>query len=129
MAEDRAGPMMVQIREYRCEDCGRLFTTRDVELSGRIRCGCAHEPVDLGDAGAFDELIRTSEAIPTGEVWVGPGESDPMRAFGPGTTDGGRAEAGWQLIGTVTEDGIVLKPHGLSPATVADLVEHQDVEQ
>jgi hypothetical protein len=58
------------------------------------------------DLGSFGELVGTSEAIPRGEVWIGPLQSDPFAAFGPGTTKGGRAEAGWFDVGTVAEDGI-----------------------
>lgn len=52
-------------------------------------------------------------AIPDGEVWVGPRDGDPLRAFGPGTTDGGRAEAGWFLAGTVVGDGPTFVPDGV----------------
>lgn len=65
------------------------------------------------DLGSFDSLVRTSEAIPQGEVWMGPRQSDPLdpfALFGPGTTKGGRAEAGWFEIGTLAEDGIKLTP-------------------
>ena len=53
------------------------------------------------DLGSFGELVDTSEAIPRGEVWVGPRHSDPFAAFGPGTTKGGRAEAGWCELGNL----------------------------
>lgn len=37
------------------------------------------------------------------EVWIGPVASDALRAFGPGTTAGGRAEAGWFCVGTMDD--------------------------
>lgn len=68
------------------------------------------EPIDLG---AFADLVVPCAAVPEGEVWVGPRDSDPLRAFGPGTTVGGRAEAGWFLAGTVAADGPTFVPHGV----------------
>lgn len=64
------------------------------------------EKIDLGTLG---ELVGFSEAIPVGEVWIGPRQSDPFAAFGPGTTKGGRAEAGWFEVGRMAE-GIELTP-------------------
>lgn len=90
------------------------------------------EPVDLGvDLGEFGAIVQPCEAIPVGEVWTGPAGADPLRAFGPGTTAGGRAEAGWFMLGRIADDGIQFEPHSLSlsPATVAELVEHQGVAQ
>lgn len=65
------------------------------------------ERIDLGE---FGELVQPCEAIPLGEVWTGPVDGDPFRAFGPGTTKGGRAEAGWFEIGMIAEDGIRFTP-------------------
>lgn len=72
----------------------------------------AGAPIDLGALGAFAELIQPCEAIPAGEVWTGPAGADPMRAFGPGTTAGGRAEAGWRMLGYIADDGIQLTRKG-----------------
>jgi hypothetical protein len=49
-----------------------------------------------------------------GPVWLGPIDGDPFAAFGPGTTKGGRAEAGWFEIGTIVGDTpkILAVPHG-----------------
>lgn len=44
--------------------------------------------------------------VPPGELWMGPATGDPFAAFGPGTTRGGRAEAGWFEVGTLAEDGL-----------------------
>jgi hypothetical protein len=87
------------------------------------------EPVDLGMCvytAEHTEALDTVRAvglptaadptIPAGEIWAGPVGADAMRAFGPGTTAGGRAEAGWFLLGHVADDG---------PTFVAD----QDAEQ
>lgn len=76
------------------------------------------ERIDLGDMGDtlgdFGAVVQPCEAIPAGEVWTGPAGADPLRAFRPGTTAGGRAEAGWFMVGRVVGDG---------PTFVA---EHQD---
>ncbi|WAB10149.1 hypothetical protein SEA_GRAVAILLIA_40 [Mycobacterium phage Gravaillia] len=68
---------------------------------GGRTCRC---PVDLGAVGAFANLVKPCAAVPDGEVWVGPADSDPLRAFGPGTTVGGRAEAGWICVGRTVGD-------------------------
>lgn len=59
--------------------------------------------IDLGDALAADPP-------PQEPVWVGPGDSDPLRVIGPGTTDGGRAEAGWFNAGWLVGDGPTMTP-------------------
>lgn len=77
--------------------------------------------------GVFGQLVAPCSAIPPGEVWIAPADVDTaaaaIRCFGPGTTAGGRAEAGWRIVGRIADDGPVLK---LSPETVVELVEHQD---
>ncbi|ORA23414.1 hypothetical protein BST13_35260 [Mycobacterium aquaticum] len=81
------------------------------------------KPIDLGSAlGAFGELIEPCEAVPLGEVWAGPRNSDPLRMFGPGTTDGGRAEAGWFKVGTLDGDGPTLIPDGPCECACDDCV-------
>lgn len=74
------------------------------------------EPYDLADVlGEFGALIMPSEAIPPGEVWTGPTGTtvdEAIAMFGPGTTAGGRAEAGWMMVGTIDADALKLgDPH------------------
>ena len=79
------------------------------------------EPVDLGaELGEFGALVMPCDAIPVGELWTGPAGfelGDALRAFGPGTTAGGRAEAGWFMLGRIADDGLQL-----SPAIVDELI-------
>lgn len=69
------------------------------------------EPYDLADVlGDGGALVMPTEAIPPGELWTAPTGSTPedaLRMFGPGTTAGGRAEAGWMMLGTIEADGLV----------------------
>lgn len=74
---------------------------------GGRTCRC---PVDLGALGGFADLVKPCAAVPDGEVWTGPADGDPLRAFGPGTTDGGRAEAGWFCVGRFDGDGPTIEP-------------------
>lgn len=47
-------------------------------------------------------------AAPLSEI--DPAAANAIRCFGPGTTDGGRAEAGWFLAGQIVGDGPEIIP-------------------
>ena len=69
------------------------------------------EPFDLGEG-----MYVPADGSPVFMArYVLSGHADPdvierakkaFAAFGPGTTAGGRAEAGWLEAGTISEDGI-----------------------
>jgi hypothetical protein len=52
----------------------------------------------------------TVYTAPLGEV-----DADAMRYFGPGTTAGGRAEAGWLAVGRIVGDGPETLPDYIGP--------------
>jgi hypothetical protein len=58
------------------------------------------EPID---PGTLPIPVVSCDSVAQGEVWIGPRDDDPFEMFGPGTTRGGRAEAGWFELGKPTE--------------------------
>ncbi|MCK0174790.1 hypothetical protein [Mycolicibacterium sp. F2034L] len=75
------------------------------------------ERVDLADVlgHTFGAIIQPHPGIPQGELWAGPVGADAMQAFGPGTTAGGRAEAGWFMVGRIADGGPTLIPNESEP--------------
>lgn len=101
---------MVAVRQIRQDDrCSRCNHPRSWHTDRYVRDGPAGCPLPC-ECVQFVEpepprLDAATPAIHTAPVQADGGISEAMRAFGPGTTAGGRAEAGWLPAGRIVGEG------------------------